>query len=154
MRKKCSKCERIKSSKQFNKDSRYSKGLFCWCKKCERDYSGASDVRKRNRARWARDMKNPRKRAAERRRSKAKYWKNPRKQKDAIYRRKYKISLKQFEKAKRCALCFERCELVPDHNHKTNKYRGPLCRRCNLAMAQVDNYPCWLKRVKKYLRRG
>jgi hypothetical protein len=98
-------------------------------------------------------MKDPKFKKKERERSKRKYHKNPRKQKERNYERRYGISLNKFEKAKRCALCREKRKLVPDHNHKTGKYRGPLCYRCNQAISQADKYRGWLKRLHRYLGR-
>jgi hypothetical protein len=49
MKKKCSKCGKVRSEKVFKKDSRYSKGLFCWCKDCESIYASNPLVLKRGR---------------------------------------------------------------------------------------------------------
>lgn len=154
MRKKCSKCLRTRRLKFFNKDPRYRLGVKGWCKSCEREYNQSPERREKAKQRWREKMKNRTFRKAERLRSKKKYQKNPRKQKARIYTTKYGVSLNRFEKAKRCSLCFQKKKLVPDHNHKSGKYRGPLCYRCNLAISQADKYAGWLKRVRKYLRRN
>jgi hypothetical protein len=148
----CSLCKEWKTLRKFKKDIRYMAGVFCWCKKCERAYASNPEVRKRNRHRWAEVMKDPVRREAERKRGRAKYHKNPRKIKSSIYKRKYGISLKQFERRKKCSLCLQKRLLVPDHDHKTNQYRGPVCRPCNFAIALVEKYPGWIKRIKRHLR--
>jgi len=150
----CSECRQWKTLRHFKKDRRYMAGVFCWCKECERAYASSLDVRKRSRLRWAKAMKNPEFRNKERTRSRRKYHQNPRKQKSRNYERQYGISLNKFERAKRCTLCFQKRKLVPDHSHETGKYRGPLCYRCNLAISQAEKHKGWLKRVRKYLRRG
>lgn len=149
----CSECKHWKTLRKFKKDRRYMAGVFCWCKTCEKSYASSPDVRKRNKFRWAQAMKDPKFREKERKRSKAKYHENPRKQKSRDYERKYGVSLNKFERATRCVLCSEKRKLVPDHNHETGRYRGPLCYRCNLAISQAEKYRSWLKRVRKYLRR-
>lgn len=145
MMKICSKCGDSKNLRSFKKDVRYRDGIFCWCKECERKYAASPAVCKRRRERWAKAMKNPRYRAAQRRRSRER-WQSAegrRKLKTQVYKRQYGISLEKFERAKWCA----------DHNHETGIHRGPLCYRCNLAISQAEKHPKWLRRVKQYLRR-
>lgn len=149
----CSSCQTWLPLDEFKKDSRYMAGVFCWCKNCEREYASSPEVRESGKKRWATKMLNPRFRESERLRSNAKYRANPKKQKDTIYRRKYGITLSEFEKETQCALCFEVRKLVPDHNHETGEYRGPLCYRCNLAISQAEKHKNWMRRVAKYLRR-
>ena len=38
-----------------------------------------------------------------------------------------------------------------DHDHRTNKLRGILCAKCNLALGQVDDSVDVLKRLAQYL---
>lgn len=154
MRKKCSKCGRTRKLRFFNKDLRYRMGVSGWCKDCKREYEQTPQRKKYHKRRYRKKMKNSKFKEAERLRSSEKYHKNPRKQKDRIYIKKYGISLKKFERAKKCALCFQKRKLVPDHNHETGKYRGPLCYRCNLSISQAEKHLKWLKRVRKYLRRS
>lgn len=153
MRKKCSKCRRVRRLKFFGTDSRYRMGVKGWCKSCEREYSNTPKAKKRRQKKWAENMKNPEFREVHRIRSKEKYHRNPRKQKDRIYKKKYGVSLNRFEKARRCSLCKQKRKLVPDHNHETGEYRGPLCYRCNLAISQAEKYAGWLKKVAEYLGR-
>jgi hypothetical protein len=153
MRKKCSKCGRTRKLRFFGKDVRYRMGVTGWCKDCKREYEQTPARKKYHRRRYHKKMRNPVFRKAEKIRSRKKYHSNPRKQKARIYVKKYGVSLLKFERAKKCTLCFQKRKLVPDHNHKNGKYRGPLCYRCNLAISQADKYKGWLKRVQKYLRK-
>jgi len=156
MKKKCSKCLRTRRLKFFNKDKRYRKDVSGWCNKCHLINSQKPEHRKRRALRWAEKMKDPVFRESERIRSSKKYHKNPRKQKDRILRtRRGGISLKQHEKTKRCLICKrKRAVLDADHNHRTNKYRGALCRRCNLMIAMVEAIPNAITKIKSYLKRG
>jgi hypothetical protein len=154
MKKQCSKCLRTRKLRFFNKDPRYRMGVAGWCRNCKSEYAQTPIRKEYHKERYHQKMQNPEFRESERLRSSKKYHDNPRKQKSGAYKRKYGVSLDRFEKAKRCALCSEKRKLVPDHNHETGKYRGPLCYRCNLAISQADKYRGWLVRVRKYLRRG
>lgn len=154
MRKKCSRCLHTRKLQFFNKDPRYKKGVAGWCRDCKREYEQTPERKKYHKYRYHQKMQNPKFKEAERVRSSKKYHNNPRKQKSRKYEREYGVSLNRFEKAKRCALCSEKRKLVPDHDHKTGKYRGPLCYRCNLAISQAEKYRGWLTKVRKYLRRG
>lgn len=61
-----------------------------------------------------------------------------------------------------CPLCFkkERRDEDPqfggflgDHDHKTNVFRGFLCRSCNMAMGYIDNAD-WMLRALAWQQRG
>jgi Autographiviridae endonuclease VII len=61
----------------------------------------------------------------------------------------YGITFNQFSalldaQGGRCAICEELFTKTPnvDHDHKSGKVRGILCRRCNLAMAAFDSPLC------------
>lgn len=40
-----------------------------------------------------------------------------------------------------------------DHNHATNRVRGLLCVRCNVALGVVESTPRWLSRTAAYLEK-
>jgi hypothetical protein len=41
--------------------------------------------------------------------------------------------------------------LSVDHNHKTGRVRGLLCKRCNVAIGMLDDNPKLLARALEYL---
>jgi DNA-binding transcriptional MerR regulator len=41
-----------------------------------------------------------------------------------------------------------------DHNHKTGKIRGLLCRRCNICIGYIDDCLPLLAKIKAYLEKG
>ena len=72
------------------------------------------------------------------------------KRRNAAYRRKYGISLGQYEKilqdqAGCCALCGDEQQgettkhLFVDHDHITGEVRGLLCRQCNTRLGLIDD---------------
>lgn len=44
-------------------------------------------------------------------------------------------------------------KLVVDHDHKTGKFRGLLCRNCNMGMGFIDN-KLWLEMALEWRKRG
>jgi hypothetical protein len=57
---------------------------------------------------------------------------------------------------KQCSVCKveeDRINMHVDHNHRTGRIRGVLCRRCNFAASVLDGDPTWLESLKKYLTR-
>jgi len=39
----------------------------------------------------------------------------------------------------KCAICGVRKKLVVDHDHRTEKVRGLLCYRCNIAVGYIES---------------
>lgn len=154
MRKRCSKCKKNKQLRFFGQDPRYRLGVKGWCKACEREYQNKPKSKKKRKEYWDNKMSDPKNREKERKRSRRKYWKNRRKIKDQVMRKSFGISLRKFERTRRCLLCKRMVQLVADHNHETDKYRGALCRICNLMIGWIEKFPNMLKKVKSYLRRG
>lgn len=54
---------------------------------------------------------------------------------------------------KLCAICGSVDQLVGDHDHKTGLPRGVLCRKCNLAIGNMDDAPDRLRAAATYLER-
>lgn len=53
-----------------------------------------------------------------------------------------------------CAICQRppvHSPLVIDHDHKTGRVRGLLCRACNLGLGAFSDTPEWLVKAAKYL---
>jgi hypothetical protein len=99
---------------------------------------------------------------AEAQRQRNKIWAKENHAKKAGYWRKYKYSLSNEDYQQlldlqqgRCAICrktpkeVNERSLSVDHNHTTNKVRGLLCRRCNLAVAYAEYEHA--KQVQKYI---
>jgi hypothetical protein len=81
---------------------------------------------------------------------------------DAIYRRKYGITLAQkiaifLAQGNACAICrrndkHERLSLWHiDHSHLSNQVRGVLCRSCNLMLGKAADDPTILRAAANYL---
>jgi len=51
-----------------------------------------------------------------------------------------------------CAICKEEDELVIDHNHLTNEFRGALCRNCNRAIGLLGDSISVLQNAVEYLQ--
>lgn len=71
-------------------------------------------------------------------------------------KRKYNLSLEEYramvKKLKgRCPSCKRKIKLYVDHDHKTGKVRGLLCRKCNLSIGYIGDDLKVLKRLVKYL---
>jgi len=73
-------------------------------------------------------------------------------------KRKYGITIKDFEKMHKsqkgkCLSCRISGKLVIDHNHKTGKVRGLLCRSCNQGLGMFQDSIFRLKKAIIYLQR-
>ena len=78
---------------------------------------------------------------------------------DYLWKR-YKIRRTQWElqlkvQRNRCAICRRTgVRLLPDHNHKTGKFRGALCYYCNGILGKIAKHPRILTAIAKYLGRN
>ena len=52
----------------------------------------------------------------------------------------------------RCQICKEHKPLLPDHDHKTGRVRGVLCRQCNAAIGLMYDSADNVERALGYLR--
>ena len=88
--------------------------------------------------------------------------KDPTRQRDRDLRRLYKISFEDYnnmltEQNNCCAICGtdnakgKHNTFMVDHDHKTGKVRGLLCKSCNIALGEVDDSLTTLKRMIEYL---
>lgn len=70
----------------------------------------------------------------------------------------YKFEISGREKPERCDICkvygkdFKK-GLCFDHNHKTGKFRGWICTKCNIALGMVDDDIKKLENLINYLKR-
>lgn len=53
-----------------------------------------------------------------------------------------------------CPLCNRRGKLVPDHDHKTGKFRGWICGCCNRALGVYEKYKPLFEKFEHYLLRA
>jgi len=125
--KKCIKCQQIKSNEEFYNNKKSKDGLHSYCKVCNKFLKTL----------WA--NANPEKIKRIRRQQTLKG---------------YGLSFQDYEnklKAQKhgCEICGTRMQknqhLSIDHNHKSGKVRGLLCRKCNSILGRVEGY---LERVK------
>lgn len=67
------------------------------------------------------------------------------------YGLEYKESLAGRERSEQCEICYCVTPTDFDHDHATGKFRGWLCRKCNLALGLVKDNPIILRRMAHYL---
>lgn len=51
-----------------------------------------------------------------------------------------------------CVICGSISKIVVDHDHKTQKVRGPLCQHCNFGLGHFKDDPELLELAAMYLR--
>jgi Recombination endonuclease VII len=138
----CGRCNQLKPVTDFSKDTARSTGLQHYCKSCNSEYY------KKTRRHGSQHRSPADIRARDR---------------HATLRRKYGISVEEYEQILAeqdgvCAICGEDEKdqrwgcLYVDHDHKTGKIRGLLCRDCNLALGLFQDDLALLKRAVRYLR--
>lgn len=115
-----------------------------------------------NQKRWK--AENPDRVKANHQRRKAKHvletraWRkaNPDKVRSSVLRKKYGISLADYEmrvkaQAGLCAICGKSAKLVVDHCHASSRIRGLLCSPCNRALGYFYDSPKILRAAADYL---
>lgn len=113
--------------------------------------------------------KNPVTRKAAKARYKAKYpekWKADRKRHDRNrFLNRMGIDTKTFQllckwQQGRCGLCgqvpanTQHAKLLPDHNHKTGKFRGVICGQCNRGLGLLGDTLEQIRLALAYLEHG
>jgi hypothetical protein len=58
------------------------------------------------------------------------------------------------KKPEKCELCGRIGEICFDHDHKTGKFRGWICKKCNGALGMIDDNPQTLLLMVNYLRKN
>lgn len=119
----CSRCKAEKPLTEFWKSAR--RGYQTYCKDCSTTL----------RVKWAQD--NPESKAH-----------HVRKTKYGLNKEQYQAMLE--EQHGICALCPQPATVV-DHDHKTGRVRGLLCRRCNLFLGYIEGTPELYARALIYL---
>jgi hypothetical protein len=141
----------VKDISQFNKNNGINRSKLRvnnWCKSCVHDYDRErylkykDQIKSRNRN-W--------------------YRKNERADRDRVLRRKYGITIEQYEhmvklQGNKCAICEKEhnengvmSRLPIDHCHKTGKIRGLLCNNCNRAIGLLQDNPAIVAKALLYL---
>ena len=130
----CTKCKAVKNFTEFHKGKNYKDGYRTVCKECMSTYSKARN-------------------ATTQQREKNRAW---------FYRRKYGISLAQYDEMLtkqgcRCSICNspdskrQGQRLMVDHCHETGKVRGLLCNPCNAAIGLLGDNISTLQKAINYL---
>jgi hypothetical protein len=148
----CTKCGQDKPLVEFYADKQKGDGLTSRCKQCIAEYQKRYRVANSSKARsWSKGWKdrNPDKVKAQRKT----YYPRLR---DLRFRKKYNISLEDFESMKEsqsglCKICSQKRKLVVDHCHMTSRVRGLLCNSCNKALGFVDDNTSILQNMIQYL---
>lgn len=146
----CTTCGIEKPVSAFHRNRTQADGLHNQCKECKGDSSRRSYQKNREKVLV----------------KQAKYAANNRHvNRSASLRRKYGISLEQYEamyraQGGRCALCGAKRPLYGtpknralnvDHDHKTGKIRQLLCRLCNVGLGAFKDNPDLLRAAIRYL---
>jgi hypothetical protein len=80
------------------------------------------------------------------------------KHRSGVLKSRYGITLEEFEvllaaQNYRCANCGKSgCRLFPDHDHKTGRIRGMLCKGCNTGIGMLGDTVFGLQRAIEYLQ--
>lgn len=155
MTKICNYCNNSKPLEDFHKDTRNGDGRQARCKVCisgyhRRRYLSNRDMllaKKRKYHQKNREVLNAKKREYRRM--------FPEKERDSGWRKRgidpseAKRALNQFQE---CAICNNRDNLVPDHDHNTGKVRGILCNKCNLGIGLFNDDSLALTKAADYLK--
>jgi hypothetical protein len=131
--KKCSKCGEEKPETEFNKNKRNQDGLDYWCRKCYSNYRQQPENKRHQAAASKERNQKPENkfRAMNRHR-----------------KRKYDLTNEQYNRMSEeqngcCIICGKhqselKQPLGVDHDHRTGKNRGLLCKKCNFGIGYFD----------------
>ncbi len=162
----CAKCLVSKDKGEFHKHKDSKDGLRYECKQCRNER--CREERRTKPEQHKQTCKNWLNKPGKKRQKldKTQEWrlKNPEKTKASKLRHNYGISLEEYHEMhkkqdSRCKICTKHQDeletwLCVDHDHKTNKIRGLLCKPCNLAIGNLQYSPeNWLA-AAKYLNQS
>ena len=149
MKKRCDKCHKSKSLDSFNKNKTKPLGVSSSCKECRKDYD----------KKWRADNKDKTKKTKEKWLLKNQDYRQIVSVRSHL-KRKYGMTIEEYERMVEnqngvCAICKKPdtiARLSVDHNHKTKKIRGLLCRNCNSVLGLAKDSPIILESAIKYLK--
>jgi hypothetical protein len=132
--KECRHCNKLKALELFHRNKEMRDGRSSYCKPCASERSSLWKSKNKDKAR------------------------------DTDLRRKYNLSLDDYEslyeeQGGSCVICglrgskVSRQTLFIDHCHKTGLVRGLLCHHCNSGLGYFRDDPLLLKKAQWYLNR-
>jgi hypothetical protein len=138
--KKCCTCKAYKPLESFHNNRKRPDGKASVCKACKKIESAGywKERVKATTQKWRRE--------------------NPGKAKEQHRKYNRKFGMNFYERQEfrdrhgKCAICPSTEKLSIDHDHKTGKLRGVLCRKCNLALGLFGDSPELILRAAFYLR--
>lgn len=146
--KKCGKCGETKAPADFYKNRSHKDGLQHWCKTCWKAY-GSSEAKKRQVREYRLNSE-----TSAKRRDYHRKWQ---------LATKYGLTLDQFHEMLEaqdfcCAICGAHqlvCHngLYVDHDHRTKKVRGLLCKECNAGLGHFQDKNELLLKAARYVQR-
>lgn len=150
--KRCSRCKQVKETSGFPKDSSEQDGLHCQCKECSAQTTREYRKRHPDRVKEA----NRRNCAKQKTEGYAFYHEHWERYRDHALRVRYGIDFATYDKMRAaqnglCAICGHHKKLDVDHDHKTGKVRGLLCRSCNIGIGYLKESPELLRSAADYL---
>ena len=140
--KQCPKCREVLPTSSFQKNKTAKDGLQYHCKVCRKQMDCREEHRAQHRKRYHENKENYR---------------------NSTYKRKYGISLDEYEKLLTeqhglCAICSGECpskrSLAVDHDHATGKVRGLLCANCNRGLGMFKDKIQALEKAITYLEKA
>jgi hypothetical protein len=72
---------------------------------------------------------------------------------EKVYCTTYEEYKKRMSTSDKCEICSSKDSLCYDHDHKTMKFRGVLCNKCNRSIGQLGDTKESIKKVLNYLER-
>ena len=77
--------------------------------------------------------------------------------KDSAVRSKYHVTLEEYIEnmsiSDRCERCGKFTDLVYDHDHNTMKFRGVLCRQCNMGIGLLGDTEESVQQALEYFKK-
>lgn len=160
----CSKCKKLKNVSEFSRNNSTTRGFCYMCKGCLKEYYSTPQMKKKRNDRTNENYRKLNKDKLDKKKQAIKKWQKTKSPEYFYWRNvkcKYGITEEEFYKTLRkqnnkCAICdvnLENLDYKPhiDHCHKTNKFRGILCQRCNHGLGKFKDNINNLKKAIDYL---